>query len=208
MARSRAYHHRKNSQDRILPPVLSHKILAMAVAGFVAAIVLFVVSANLAGRLQSNSPVSSKNLFHSASEIPAGRLQKIDAILVLGGGRPTALEQPPVYVQRRCDDAADVVRRRKEISKFGKVIPVLCLSAGTAHLPQLMGTNGRPIWESTSSAAYLQKHHGLSSNVYVETTSFDTIGNAFFARTSHTDVAGWRNLLIVTNKVRCSFVLF
>ena len=33
----------------------------------------------------------------------------------------------------------------------------------------------------------------------VETTSYDTISNAYFARSSHTDVIGWKRLLVVTN---------
>jgi uncharacterized SAM-binding protein YcdF (DUF218 family) len=66
----------------------------------------------------------------------------------------------------------------------------------------MSAADGLPIWESTASAAYLQKRYGLIDNVYVETTSFDTIGNAFYARTTHTDIAGWKRLLIVTNEVR------
>ena len=37
--------------------------------------------------------------------------------------------------------------------------------------------------------------------LFVETTSYDTISNAFYARTSFTDVTGWRKLLVVTNEV-------
>jgi uncharacterized SAM-binding protein YcdF (DUF218 family) len=152
-------------------------------------------------------------LFHSPTEIPEKILARFQAILILGGGVPQNLEEPPAYVQRRCDDAASVVQIRKIIqptSKKGKQkstasLPILCLSAGTAHLPQLMSADGLPIWESTAAAAYLQKRYGLE-NVYVETTSFDTIGNAFYARTTHTDIAGWKRLLIVTNEVREVFL--
>ena len=35
---------------------------------------------------------------------------QLDAVLVLGGGRPMSLTEPPLYVQRRCDDAATIVR--------------------------------------------------------------------------------------------------
>jgi hypothetical protein len=35
-----------------------------------------------------------------------------------------------------------------------------------------MSADGRPIWEATSSAAYLAKAHGIKDQVYVETTSF------------------------------------
>ena len=139
--------------------------------------------------------------FKEPSEIPVGVLKRLDAILVLGGGRPTKLDEPPVYTQRRCDDAAAVVFRHHDVTgNKGPLLPILCLSAGTAHLPQLMSRNGLPVWESTSSAAYLRRQHSLSGSVYGETTSYDTIGDAFFARTSHTDVVGWRRLLIVTNK--------
>eukprot|EP00540_Astrosyne_radiata_P022720 CAMPEP_0116822150 /NCGR_PEP_ID=MMETSP0418-20121206/107_1 /TAXON_ID=1158023 /ORGANISM="Astrosyne radiata, Strain 13vi08-1A" /LENGTH=197 /DNA_ID=CAMNT_0004450229 /DNA_START=222 /DNA_END=815 /DNA_ORIENTATION=- len=79
-------------------------------------------------------------------------------------------------------------------------LPILCLSAGTTHRPQFMSPKGLPVWEATSSAAYLKKKYHLDSNLYVETTSFDTIGNAYFARTSHTDIAGWRRLMVITNK--------
>ena len=153
-------------------------------------------------------------IVNSIEDLPS----QVDAILILGGGVPSALDEPPVYVQQRCDDAAAVI---------AKIVPtpILCLSAGTAHLPQLMSADGRPIWEATSSAAYLAKAHGIQDQVYVETTSFvslrddlcclgfrffflthqtvckDTIGNAYFARTSHTDIVGWRRLLVVTNHV-------
>ena len=68
-------------------------------------------------------------------------------------------------------------------------------------MPQRLTANGLPIWESTASAAYLQSKYNLD-NIYVEKTSYDTIGNAYFARTSHTDIVGWKRLLIVTNEVQ------
>lgn len=135
-------------------------------------------------------------IFNRINELP----DRFDAILILGGGVPTSLDEPPVYVQKRCDDTAAVIQ------KVGPT-PILCLSAGTAQMPQLMSASGRPIWEATASAAYLAKTHGIKDQVYVETNSFDTIGNAYFARTSHTDIAGWRRLLIVTNHVRSPKIL-
>jgi hypothetical protein len=39
-----------------------------------------------------------------------------------------------------------------------------------------------------------------ASKLFMESASFDTIGNAFFARTMHTDVRGWRNLLVITSE--------
>eukprot|EP00980_Cylindrotheca_fusiformis_P020701 scaffold7738_cov133-Cylindrotheca_fusiformis.AAC.10 len=143
-------------------------------------------------------------VFTNPNDIPSAVLKNLHAILVLGGGVPDSIDHPPVYVERRCDDAASVVQKRRELSKSllsrNNSLPILCLSAGTAHLPQLLSADGLPIWESTACAAYLAMNHGIAENVYVETTSYDTIGNAFYARTSHTDINGWRNLLVVTNE--------
>lgn len=154
----------------------------------------------------SNRGTGSRHstIVHSTENISDTMLRHVDAILVLGGGRPTSIDEPPVYVKRRCDDAAALVKRFQALKPLSREkqtasIPILCLSAGTAHLPQLLASDGLPIWESASSAAYLAKAHGIEDHVYVETTSYDTIGNAFFARTSHTDINGWRRLLVITN---------
>lgn len=124
-------------------------------------------------------------------------LQSIDAIVLLGGGVPLSPTEPPVYVQRRCDVVAEVV------ASLGHAPAVVCLSAGTAHVPQYITEhNGLPLWESTASAAYLMRHERFPvppSQVFAETTSYDTISNAFFTKTSFSDITGWRNLLIVTN---------
>ena len=170
-----------------------------ATLGFVGVIMILVLA---------NAPIHDKRLFeslvfHSPDEVPPKMISRLDAILVLGGGVPHSSEEPPIYVQRRLDDAAHVKDLRRQLpNQPHKDLSILCLSAGTAHMPQLLSEAGLPIWESTSSAAYLGVIHNIRDNVYVETTSYDTIGNAFFARTSHTDLVGWKNLLIVTNEVR------
>ena len=38
-----------------------------------------------------------------------------------------------------------------------------------------------------------------ASGVLVETTSYDTIGNAYFARTNHIAVAGYKKILVITS---------
>lgn len=196
------------------------RILLIASGCFVAVILFFLLVGKfgLAERsIVSGTVANAPNalLFTDPDEIPMDLLLQMDAVMILGGGKPTSLDQPPVYVQRRCDDAAAVVFRHKQLSlaaeasmRRKELLPVLCLSAGTAHLPQLMSeAQGLPIWESTSTAAYLSLHFNMSHNVFVETTSFDTIGNAFYARTSHTDIVGWRRLLIVTNEVRIIVII-
>eukprot|EP00934_Nitzschia_sp_Nitz4_P002836 Nitzschia sp. Nitz4//scaffold137_size62074//47177//48067//NITZ4_006425-RA/size62074-processed-gene-0.95-mRNA-1//-1//CDS//3329535730//2826//frame0 len=149
----------------------------------------------------SRSPRSGKtaqthSIYSSPTDIPQQVLNQLDAIFVLGGGVPDDLDHPPIYVQRRADDAASLLTQ----SPSKQPPAILCLSAGTAHVPQLLSPAGLPIWESTACAAYLAQAHNVIDNVYVETTSYDTIGNAYFARTSHTDHNGWRRILIITNE--------
>ncbi|KAL7431089.1 hypothetical protein ACHAXM_002520 [Skeletonema potamos] len=128
---------------------------------------------------------------------------KLDAILVLGGGVPSSPKDPPTYVKRRCDVVAALMNAFQERNNWS-IPSVLCLSAGTAHLPQYITPhNGLPLWESTASAAYLMQHPTYpvpEKYMFVETTSFDTISNAFFTRSSFTDINGWRRLLVVSNE--------
>lgn len=154
-------------------------------------------------------------LYTAPHDIPLPIVQNLDVILVLGGGRPITPDQPPIFVQQRCEDALAVIeRRRRRVDETSRsnhnttinnsnVLPILCLSAGTAHLPQLLSPDGLPIWESTACAAYLLHHNHNQDDeypIYVETTSYDTIGNAFYARTGHTDLNQWYNVLIITNE--------
>jgi uncharacterized SAM-binding protein YcdF (DUF218 family) len=171
-----------------------------ATGGFILLIAFFVATSHsLKQNRNTKTTLASARhrLFQNPADIPDSVIRSLDAVFVLGGGAPLSLDQPPVYTQRRCDDAARVLERTPA------PLPILCLSAGTAHVPQLLSPTGLPIWESTSSAAYLQaKYPSTRNNIYVETTSYDTIGNAFYARTSHSDIAGWKKILIVTNEVR------
>jgi uncharacterized SAM-binding protein YcdF (DUF218 family) len=184
MAKSARRKHSTIRQEGESPPL---RWVFYVTGGFLLLIAFFVVSAR---SMKQKTP----QMFRNPADIPSSLISSLDAVFVLGGGAPSSLETPPVYTQRRCDDAARVVERKPKL-------PILCLSAGTAHVPQLLSPVGLPIWESTSSAAYLKAKYPLIQNVYVETTSYDTIGNAFFARTSHSDIAGWKNILIVTNEV-------
>lgn len=143
----------------------------------------------------------------SIRNIPEGILQKLDAIFILGGGVPLKFDEPPDYVQQRCDIAAELYiylqKHALQDTTKKRVLPkILTLSAGTAHMPQLLSADNSPICESTVSAAYIMKNYkDISvSHIFVETTSYDTISNAFFARTNFTDVVDWRNILIVTSE--------
>lgn len=63
-------------------------------------------------------------------------LKSLDAILVLGGGVPLSAKEPPEYVQRRCDVVAEIFDVVKKEGDRNVVPNIICLSAGTAHLPQ------------------------------------------------------------------------
>ena len=148
----------------------------------------------------------------------------LDVIIVLGGGAPSDIISPPEWTKQRCDAAANIYMMANEFlssqenrgethdiknneivdgnGRYFKHPCILALSAGTAHVPQFYSVDGLPVWESTSSAAYiLDKFKNIPpSKIFVETTSYDTISNAFFARTSHTDIAGWKKILVITNE--------
>mmetsp|Transcript_13065 Transcript_13065/g.28324 ORF Transcript_13065/g.28324 Transcript_13065/m.28324 type:complete len:322 (+) Transcript_13065:399-1364(+) len=149
-------------------------------------------------------PQEGKNAIINA--VPDILLRELDAIFVLGGGVPSSYNDPPVYVKERCD-AAEILFLQRTLLDEAAGAPkerrpaILTLSAGTAHMPQLLSDDGLPVWESTASAAYLmQKKTIPSSYLFAETTSYDTISNAYFARTTFADVFGWNKILVITNE--------
>ena len=191
-------HQRFHGPPGTVQPQYSFQYVVGAVVSFLALIVAMVVYSRIS---HSRENLPSKRFFTDPDEVPRSLIQKLDAVIVLGGGSPSSFDVPPLYVQKRADDAAKIFHKSQQISSGAREsLPILCLSAGTAHMPQAMSPDGYPIWESTTTAAYLAKEHQLENNVYVETTSYDTIGNAYFTRISHTDINGWRNLLIVTSE--------
>lgn len=114
-------------------------------------------------------------------------MPEFDAILVPGGGVREGGELP-LWVQRRLDAACQLHQ--------GEYI--LTLSAGTPHRPPPL-EDGFPIFESTAGARYLIAKGIPQDRILVEASSYDTIGNAYFARTVHTDPARLRRLAIVTS---------
>lgn len=133
------------------------------------------------------------NFFQSVESIPNDL--SFDAILVLGGGVPEDINNPPIYTKIRCKLASQLYSSSSPRPK------ILTLSAGTAHLPQRLSADGLPIWESTASTSYLINQLNVKpSDVYAETTSYDTISNAFFARLNFCDIARWKKIMIITNQ--------
>lgn len=118
-----------------------------------------------------------------------------DAILVPGGGsqRDADPSSLPEWTIRRLDAAKDVWVTQHQVPI------IITLSAGTPHRPNFVDADGFPVLEATSAALYLQQQGVPPSALLQETTSLDTIGNAYFARVQHTDPAGFRRLLIITS---------
>ncbi len=116
-----------------------------------------------------------------------------DAVLVLGGGACEGGELPP-WVKNRCDRAL----------QLAESAIVLTLSAGTVHKVQPRDAFGQPIFESVAAARYLVERGFPAERILSETSSYDTIGNAYFARAIHTDPAGLRRLLVITSEFHIS----
>lgn len=115
-------------------------------------------------------------------------IHNYDAILIPGGGvrESGAL---PSWVRRRLDRAMKLQRGEYLVT----------LSAGTPHRPPPLDSNRFPIFESAAGARYLIQAGLPSSRVLMETSSWDTIGNAFFSRVVHVQPRGWRRILVITS---------
>lgn len=112
------------------------------------------------------------------------------AILVPGGGLREGAELPPWVVNRL----------ELALARSHGDTPVLALSAGTPHRPPPLDAAGRPIFESVAAARFLLHRGADPARVFVETASYDTIGNAYFSRMIHAEPSGWRNLLVITSR--------
>lgn len=76
---------------------------------------------------------------------------------------------------------------------------MILLSAGTAHRPPPIDDKGFPVLESKAAADYLRARGVPPERLWTETSSYDTVGNAFFCRVIHTDPRGLRRLGIITS---------
>ena len=111
-----------------------------------------------------------------------------DAILIPGGGVRDQGELPP-WVKIRLDRAINIHQTEY----------IIVLSAGTVYKAPPLDENGFPIFESVAAAKYLVKHGINPEKILCETSSYDTVGNAYFSRVIHVDPRGFRRLHIVTS---------
>lgn len=120
-----------------------------------------------------------------------------DVILVMGGGRPKDKQTPPLWVRSRLDAAARIYNHQyREADRKPAILAVNGLSS---HVVCPLNDRGLPIRHSDAAAQYLVRKRGIEAeNIFMETTSYDTIGGAFFSRVQFTEIRGWRRLLVVT----------
>jgi len=120
------------------------------------------------------------------------------AIVVPGGGL-TLEGAPTAWVRRRLQEAAHIY---KETRDGGTSAVIVCLSGGTPHKPMPIDPkSGFQVYEGEGTAKCLVREFQIPpEDIFEENWSLDTIGNAYLLRSIHTDVVGWRKLIIVNNE--------
>ena len=122
--------------------------------------------------------------------VPSGAMSSWDAIVVPGGGLLPDGNLPP-WVLPRFDRALAIAAQGDAY--------VITLSAATFHKPTVLDARGNPRFESVVGAQYLLSHGFSGERLLFESSSYDTIGNAYFCRTIHTDPRRLARLLIITS---------
>ena len=126
----------------------------------------------------------------AAALVDAEAEKPFDCVVVPGGGLRSG-GMPHPWVTARLDAA---LKHDADTAMY------LVLSRGTTHKPPPLDAAGFPVDESMASARYLVARGIAPTRVLLESWSLDTIGNAAFTRLMHSDVRGWRRILIVTSR--------
>lgn len=113
----------------------------------------------------------------------------VEAILIPGGGL-TDDGVPHPWSMERLDWA---------LAYPGQPV-LVCLSGYSPHKAPPRDAYGQPITEACGAANYLLSRGCEPGRILTEWSSFDTIGNAFFARIQHVEPRGWSRLLVVTSE--------
>jgi len=148
--------------------------------------------------------VTSGWLARSAATEAAGEARTKKAggppvVIVVPGGGLTPEGKPVPWVQKRLEKAASLYA---ECPRRGDRCIIATLSGGTPHKPMPTDPkSGYQVFEAEGNAQHLIRALGVpAEDVYEENWSLDTIANAFMFRAIHTDVAGWRRLVVVNNE--------
>lgn len=119
------------------------------------------------------------------------------AIIILGGG---LTEQGKIYdhVELRVQRAHSLYMMMKERNP-NLDVTLIPLSGGTPHKPPPLDEAGFPITEAAGSAKRLLELHVPASDVMEEGFSLDTLGNAYFLRSTHIDPGRYNRMIVITN---------
>jgi len=133
--------------------------------------------------------------WHSTSvaadcKTPPSQSSESDAILVCAGGL-TSSGGPNSWVQARLETAARLYQIKNQ--------PILCLGGGTYHKAPILNRYNFVIHESTSCASALLKMGIPAREVLKEWSSYDTIGNAWFAFINYILPFEWKSCVVVTS---------
>jgi len=133
-------------------------------------------------------------IFHSSASADDAPLY----IVVLGGGVDKD-GRPLDHVYPRLDRAAELFF---EYARSEDAMPViLCLSQGTTHYPNPKGPDGYWITEAEAGIRYLAEEKEVPKTALMEESySWDTVGNAYFARTLFLEPAGVTRAIVITNE--------
>jgi len=115
------------------------------------------------------------------------------AIVVPAGGQQMA--GPPPHVAARLEKVLELYEAAAEPKPY-----VITTAWGTPHKPCPHDAAGFERHEAEDNARWLLDRGVPPSHLLEESTSLETVGNAYFARLLHTEVRGLRRLAIVNNR--------
>ena len=148
-------------------------------------------------RRENGTPLSAAAATSSSASL--GRSESgetvADAIVVVAGGFTPDNSWLPEWVLERLDYCAEAYKRAE-----GK--PYICIAgSATPHKSPPLQKGGFIYHESTMMAEYLIDEHDVHpAKILKDTSSMDTIGNAYFTRYVHAVPRGWKNVEVVTSK--------
>jgi uncharacterized SAM-binding protein YcdF (DUF218 family) len=116
-----------------------------------------------------------------------------DAVLILGGGLHA--DGPPPWAARRLAGAL-AVRAAQAAPPATRLV---VLGGGTPHAPPILDSGGYVVHEAAAYAEALLAAGVRPDRILKETSSYDTVGNAYFSATIHAAPARWRRLAVVTS---------
>lgn len=120
-------------------------------------------------------------------------------VVVVPGGGLTHDGNPTAWVRERLEKAAAIYTAQRSA---GKECYVVTLSGGTPHKPMPTDPqSGYQVFEAEANARHLIRNLSVpAEDIFEENWSLDTVANAYMLRSTHTEVAGWRRLVVVNNE--------